>query len=554
MNVNPVEFDHLLDPPKIEELLTSVIGVITQALFVLDTQGNILASATSMDVPADFIERLPLLTDPNAEHPALDPIYAEICQEIVVEDNPLGYVVALSLKADTQCTATTKLVKHILTEQAYKEYELNRLTTELLDKYEEINLLYELSQDLGVIFNIEIICHIALERALEVVKAEQAFIALMDDNEKNLTIVAAKNIKGFVGWKIPVGQGVSGEVAKIGRHVILQGQEALPGGPESRQLVSGAVLSVPLVLPATDLIHEEDKVLGVMTLVGKPSGEIFTAGEAQLANTIMTQVTVAIHNSRLVERLQSTERVQQQMEIASRIQQSLLPKHPPELPGIAVAGTVIPTTKIGGDYYDYLVDRDGQLNLLIADASGHSLASALMITMTRSILRHELMRSRPLDRVMFNINQVMFGDLVKAEMFISLFCACYNPETRQLSFVNAGHNPPFLQRNDHQHPEKLNGDAGVILGILEDAIYQEHTTTLNPGDVLLMYTDGVIEARNPAGQQFGEERLQELLQKYQSLPSDKLWQRIHQAIHRHINGAEQHDDITLLVLKIQEIS
>jgi sigma-B regulation protein RsbU (phosphoserine phosphatase) len=291
-----------------------------------------------------------------------------------------------------------------------------------------------------------------------------------------------------------------------------------------------------------------------MTLVGKPSGEIFTAGEAQLATTIMTQVTVAIHNSRLVERLQSSERVQQQMEIASRIQQSLLPKHPPELPGIAVAGTVIPTTKIGGDYYDYLVDRNGDLNLLIADASGHSLASALMITMIRSILRHELMRGRPLDRIMFNINQVMFGDLMKAEMFISMFCARYNSKTRQLSFVNAGHNPPLLQRNSRRHPEKLNSDTGVILGILENVDYQEHTVTLNPGDVLLLYTDGVIEARNPAGQQFGEERLQEMLQKYQSLPSDKLWQRIYQAIHRHINDAVQHDDITLLVLKIQEDS
>ena len=555
MNVNLTEFDHLLDPPQIEGLLASVVDIVPQALFVLDGQGNILARATSMDVPAGYIDGLSLLADPDTKTLALDPAYAEFRQEVVVEDNTLGYIVALSLEADSPgVIATANLVKHILTQQAYKEYELNRLTTELLDKYEEINLLYELSQDLGVIFDIETICNIALERALEVVKAKQAFIALMDDDENNLTVVAAQNIEGFTNWKIPVGQGVSGEVARIGRHVILQSQEVLPSSPENRQLTIDAVLSVPLVLPATDLRHGKDKVLGVMTLIGKPSGEIFTAGDAQLATTIMTQVTVAIHNSRLVERLQSTERVQQQMEIASRIQQSLLPKHRPELPGIAVAGTVIPTTKIGGDYYDYLVDREGHLNLLIADASGHSLASALMITMTRSILRHELMRSRPLDRILFNINQVMFDDLVKSEMFISLFCARYNPGIRQLSFVNAGHNPPLLQRNNQQPPERLNGDTGVILGILEDAVYQEHTIILNPGDVLLLYTDGVIEARNPAGQQFGEKRLQELLHKHQSLPSDELWQQIYQAIHQHINGAVQHDDITLLVLKIQEDS
>jgi serine phosphatase RsbU (regulator of sigma subunit) len=553
MRVNPTEFDHLLDPQQIEALLMLVVDVAPQVLFVLDSDGSILAQAQTLNIPAQLADQLPLLFDTHVSAPPIDPMYTLVRQKIVVEEQWVGSIVALSAAAHTQyLTATAKLVQQMLTQHAYKEYELNRLTSELLNKYEEINLLYELSQDLGVVFDIDIICNIALERALEVVKAQQAFIALMDDDEKNLTVVSARNMPGFPGWKIPVGQGVSGEVARSGRHVILQAQDALPGGSESGRLVLGTVLSVPLLLPATDLARGEDKVLGVMTLAGKPAGEIFTAGEAQLATTIMTQVTVAIYNSRLVKQLQSTERVQQQMEIASRIQQSLLPQYPPELPGIAVAGECLPTTKVGGDYYDYLVDREGQLNLLIADASGHSLGSALMITMTRSILRHELMRSRPLDRILFNINQVMLGDLVRAEMFISLFCARYNTATHQLTFVNAGHNPPLLQRAAKQNPEKLDGDTGVILGILETAIYKEHTILLNAGDILLLYTDGVTEARNPAGQQFGEKRLQELLKLHRFLPPHELQQHIYEAIRRHINGAEQHDDITMLILKIQE--
>lgn len=534
-----------------EELLNAVVGITPLALFVLDTQGNILTSAASMNIPSGFADRLPLLANLNAKTPTLDPAYAEIRMDLVVEDNLLGYVVGLSPKAaEPYLNSTIRLVNCALTDHAYKEYELNRLTAELLNKYEEINLLYELSQDLGVIFDISTICTIALERALEVVKAEQAFIALMDSDEQNLTVVAAQNIEGYVGWKIPVGHGVSGEVARSGKHVVLQSQDVLPGGPESKQLVWGAVLSVPLILPAANLTAGGDKVLGVMTLVGKPPGEIFTAGESQLATTIMTQVTVAIHNSRLVEQLQNTERVQQQIEIASRIQQSLLPKQLPQLPSIAIAGTVIPTTKIGGDYYDYLVDRKNHLNLLVADASGHSLGSALMITMTRSILRHELMRNQPLDKIMFNINQVMYSDLVQAEMFISLFCARYNPVTRQLSFVNAGHNPPLLQRVGNQKPEKLNSE-GIILGFLADAVYRENTVVLNPGDTLLLYTDGTIEARSPLGEQFGEIRLQDLLQKNQTLLPEQLLQHIHRAIRNHINNAVQHDDITLLVLKIK---
>jgi sigma-B regulation protein RsbU (phosphoserine phosphatase) len=324
----------------------------------------------------------------------------------------------------------------------------------------------------------------------------------------------------------------------------------MPSEAEDHRILYEAVLCVPLVLPAVD--HKgQDQVLGVMTLVGKPPGDMFTAGDGQLATTIMTQVTAAIHNSRLVRVQKQTERVQQQMEIAARIQQSLLPKYPPKLPNITLAAHCLPTANVGGDYYDYLVDEDGCLTVLVADASGHSIGSALMITMARSILRHELARGSTLDKVLANTNRAMIGDLMEAEMFISLFCARYNPATQQIAFANAGHNPPLLQRAANGQTLNLTGE-GPVFGLLDNAAYEERAAPVERDDILLLYTDGMVEARNLAGEQFGVERLQDLLKKHRNLSPNELKVEIFRSVSQFTRDTEPHDDITLLILKVGE--
>ena len=556
MEVDSIEFDLLPDIEQVESFLTSVTRMTPhEALFVIDAEGNILARAGSSDAANEVINQLQHADEKDATStPSPDKPYTEVRTPIDVQERLFGYVVGISFDSDQQVverlTAATKLISQVLTDQINKENELNSLSTELLDRYEELTLLYELSQELGVLFDIQMICDIALERAMEVVKAKRAFIALMDDDGEHLTVVAARNLEGFIGWKIPVGQGISGRVAAIGKQVVLNARKPSSSDTSKHWLLLEAILSVPLILP-TKQSSEGDLVLGVITMAGKPPGEIFTAGDAKLAATIMTQVAIAIHSSRLAQALQEAERVQQQMEIAARIQQSLLPKHPPQLPGIALVGQCLPAANVGGDYYDFLTDDDGRLVLLIADASGHSVGSALMMAMARSILRHEISLGISLDKVLTNTNTAMLNDLIEAEMFITLFCARYDPGTRELTFVNGGHHPPILQRAAEGRTIELNSE-GTILGLLDDVIYEEKSIALDSGDLLVFYTDGVIEARNPAGEQFGEEKLQNLLSKHQALSPDELKEQIYQAIYQHTKNTEQQDDITLLILKVKE--
>lgn len=535
--------------------MISFADILPVTLYVLDAEGQVLASTGTSDIPPEIfnqLQRAEEVEDKSASH-STDRPYLEKRFPINMQERQLGSVVGISSNFDhqtRQClTATTQLVSQLLSNQAYQEYELNSMTTELLNKYEELSLLYELSQDLGVIFDIETICHITLERALEVVKAKKAFIALMDEKGEYLTVMAEHNLKGFVGWNIPFGKGISGRVAAMGKQVLLSAREVIPSDTSRRRVLYEAVLSVPFLLPA-EKPTGEDRILGVLTMAGKPPGDMFTAGEAQLATTIATQVTVAIHNSRLMKALRETERMQQEVEIASRIQQSLLPHHPPTLPGVIVAGQCISTATVGGDYYDILTDEAGRLVLLIADASGHSIGSALMMAMARSILRHEIALGRSLDQVLANTNNAMFNDLVEAEMFISLFCARFDPNTRQLTFVNGGHNPPLLQQPTNQQIVTLDSE-GMILGLVNNATYQAHSINLAAGDTLVLYTDGVTEARNQAGKQFGEQQLRELLTKhYHSSPED-LCQEIYKAVRQHTKSADLQDDVTLLILSLQ---
>ncbi len=557
-----ISLNTLLDLKHTENLLNTAVGLGAQILFVMDTSGYILAQASSPDIPAEVVENLRLSLPANQPVTEISTEqYKEYRYPIEIRSNPLGCLVGLSFSTSPstsqELAATMQLLGRTVTDQMLKEYELNSLSKELLTRYEELTLLYELGQALSSIFDIPTICDIAIEMAMQVLIADRAFVAMIDEDNENLTIVAARGLKGFVGWKIPVGQGVSGTVALSGEAILLDASE-LSWSSNSKSVISKRkrkapssepTLSVPLLLPANEPDGNGSGILGVMTLAGKPIGQQFTAGDEKLMTTLAAQISSAIHNSQLVRMLRETERVQQQLDIAAKIQHRLLPKRAPVVPGISLSGRCWPAANIGGDYYDYLTDDEGRLALLIADASGHSISSALMMMTARSRIRQELALGKSLGRAVTDTNQSLIEDLAQAEMFISLFCARYEPETHYLTYVNCGHNPPFLWRSKTRQLMPLIGD-GLILGVLETITYDEQRIIVESGDVLLFYTDGITEARSPSGEQFGEERLQNVLTTHHPVSASELVSRIYQAVNQFTDYASQQDDMTLLVMKV----
>jgi serine phosphatase RsbU (regulator of sigma subunit) len=239
--------------------------------------------------------------------------------------------------------------------------------------------------------------------------------------------------------------------------------------------------------------------------------------------------------------------LESEVAMAAGIQKGLLPKEPPEVLGADLAGVCLPAANVGGDYYDLMIDDEGRLVILVADVAGHSIGSALLMAMARSVLRREVELGAGPTEILGTTNRAMFNDLVNAGLFITMFCARYDAATGELTFANAGHNPPILARADGTTLE-LDGD-GAAIGFLDEVEFEECHETIGPGDCLLLFTDGVVEALDPVGDPFGEDRLAETVSAMAPAGTRALIDTIVSALNDFTGGSHQRDDITMVALR-----
>ena len=203
-------------------------------------------------------------------------------------------------------------------------------------------------------------------------------------------------------------------------------------------------------------------------------------------------------------------KIKRELEIAKEIQQSLLPICPRELPGLFTACRCVPATHVGGDYYDFFSLEAGIVDVVIADVTGHSVGSALLMAMTRSVLHAKVSAGRSPGKLLAAVNDLLYDDLSRAELQISMFYARLDTGSRTLAYASAGHNPPFLFSSRESQFRALDAD-GLLLGIKKKVFFEEIVTPLEAGDILILYTDGVTEAENAQGEPFGAGRLCEVI-------------------------------------------
>jgi phosphoserine phosphatase RsbU/P len=255
-----------------------------------------------------------------------------------------------------------------------------------------------------------------------------------------------------------------------------------------------------------------------------------------------------ITERKLAERaLMENASMLKEMEIAKQIQLSLLPASPPSLPGIDCAGRCVPATHIGGDYYDLFVHGD-QLDMVMADVSGHSVGAALIMVETRSVLRAQLQSlSRPAE-IVATLNDLLHDDLTRAELFITMAYMSYDMTSGRLRYTNAGHPPSLLYRPSSSTFAELDAD-GLIIGVEKGVTFDEPTLQVERGDLLLLYTDGIIEAEGPGGELFGTERLRDLLASQYRNSAANIINSVLDAIRSYTGGSSFKDDISMLLLK-----
>ena len=311
-------------------------------------------------------------------------------------------------------------------------------------------------------------------------------------------------------------------------------------------------LQAEMLLP----LKARDKLLGFISLGPKRSDEPYSGTDVRLLKSVAAQTGLALENARLIsaiaEEVAQRERLNREVEIAREVQERLFPQTLPPVVGIDYAGACRPALGVGGDYYDFLALPGGGLGIAIGDVSGKGIAAALMMASLQASLRGEATRApENLAALMTNVNRMVY-EVSSANRYATFFYGQYNPASRQLTYVNAGHNPPMLfhQTKGEWQVCRLE-TGGTVVGLLESFPYQQAALTIAPGDVLIAFTDGISEAMNDADEEWGEARLLETIKCCVRLHPSEIVACIMQAADAFVAGAKQHDDMTLVALQAQ---
>lgn len=294
----------------------------------------------------------------------------------------------------------------------------------------------------------------------------------------------------------------------------------------------------------------EGEPIGVLSAFSKSMKGIFTDEFLELFRNLAAQIGVAWRNARQMERLIEAKKQERELQIARTIQLGLLPAGAPAIRGISLAGSCVSAREVGGDYYDFLPRGTDSLDMVIADVSGHNVAAALIMAETRAYIQARVETIRNPAAMLAALNDCLYEDLSRAELFITMFYLNYDAGTRTLSFASAGHNPPLLRRPGSRTWEPLDAE-GLILGVKRKIVYEEKLVQLQPGDILLLYTDGIIEAADPEGEMFGEHRLRAVLEEYRALPPEQIIDWLFKRLRSFAGTQSLTDDVSLVVMKVE---
>ena len=332
------------------------------------------------------------------------------------------------------------------------------------------------------------------------------------------------------------GRGIVGLVIRTGATVIVPDVRSDPHYVEGRPTTLSEI-AVPITVGG--------RAIGALDLESD-SLRAFSKADAEILEFIANAAALSIERTLLNQEILEKKRMDGQLEVAREVQASLLPQGPPRLDGYEIAAVNIPNIQVGGDYYDYIPLAGGDLALAIADVAGKGVPAALVMASFRAALRTQLGHDPDLPGAMAAVNAFLV-DFLKESEFVTAFCASLKPADGRLRYVNCGHNPPLLLRADGR-AEKLE-DGGTILGFSRDALFAAGEVQLHPGDLLVLYTDGVIEARGPADEDFGIEGLERVLRTSTAAGAEGLIREVIQATQTFSGSTSYADDFTLVILR-----
>jgi sigma-B regulation protein RsbU (phosphoserine phosphatase) len=373
--------------------------------------------------------------------------------------------------------------------------------------------------------------------------AARGALYLLDEERSELFSRVLIEDGGLKEIRVKVGEGISGHVAATGD--VLNVEDAyddprfLQAFDEMTGFRTHTVLTAPMRNP-------QGKIIGVVQLLNKRGGP-FTLRDERLLTAMAAQAAISIENARLYEQEIQQRLLNQELETARMIQMSFLPQSVPQDTRWDIGAFWWPMQEVAGDFYDFYALPDGRLAVIIADVSGKGVPAALFMALTVTVLRFAMSLGFPPQEVLNRANRSIIADQ-QSRMFATVFVGYLDLDARVLEFASAGHNPPLLYRATTGRCEYLTA-SGVAIGVFEEATFAGETVTLEAEDVLVLYTDGITELINPDEEEFGEERLAELVIQNVSLAAQELANLIIDTACDFAGEEGAVDDETLVVIR-----
>lgn len=383
---------------------------------------------------------------------------------------------------------------------------------------------------------------LSADMARDLVAADRCSIWLIDAAANQLRTRVAHSTKEM---RIPIGHGLVGACIAGNQPIVVNNVSRDERFLGCIDQASGYVTNSVLVLP---LRAEHGKVIGALQVLNKPGG--FVDHDIELLGLAAAYSASAIETQQLRRQAEATRIFLRELEIARDVQSQLLPHEAPAVPGVDYAAFFRPAKSVGGDYYDFLVLPNNILTFTLGDVSGKGIAAALLMASIQSSLRASLLRApESLSHTITTFNQTVLA-CSTPDKYSTLFCGQFEAATLGLTYVNAGGVPPMLLRQAGGDLELLR-TGGCPVGLLSAASYEHARVQLAPGDILLCCSDGITEAMSHEGDMWDEKQVEIVLRDNASRSAQEIIGALTDAVDRFATGAEQADDMTMIVLKIQ---
>jgi sigma-B regulation protein RsbU (phosphoserine phosphatase) len=424
-----------------------------------------------------------------------------------------------------------------LAEQIATALDNARLYSRVTREIRERELLYQVGMRISSSLDVEEVLNLILQNLREVVEYHAGGIFLVDPDTMEIMRLTAMGYDPEMESRLELkfGEGIVGWVAKNVEPVIVGDVRHDPRYLNARNQTNSEMV-VPLTVG--------DKIVGVLNLENdRPNA--FTEEDLYLLKTFGSQAAISIERAKLHREILEKRRLEAEIDLARRIQITFLPEVLPEIPGYDISAMNLPSGEVSGDYYDIISVSPGQWGIVIADVFGKGIPASLVMASFRASLLAEIRNNYAISTIMRKVNRLIW-ESVEPERCVTACYGVLDAGAGVLTYSNAGHWYPLVIRPDGlRHLTK----GGMLLGAVEDAVYEEGRVHLKPGDVVLFFTDGLTEAEDQAGEPFGEDRLIKAVRAVLDLPCSDIVKGIHQMI-MGFTGAELTDDFTLVAVKV----